>query len=182
MSGYRYTITSILILCLGAFVFIQVLFSSLPFNPSRTKIDFQKSVFTFLPQGWAFFTRSPREAQVVLYCYDNGDLKRVNHKHSSHYNIFGLRRKSTAIMSELQYFKMNIPEENYINTEWNYQRDLIGEIPENSIEVSNEYSAPLLCGEYVLVFQEPVPWAWLDSVEEIKMPAKVIKLDITCQN
>lgn len=181
MFRYPYLISLLATVLIGITILLSVLFSSLPFNPTRSALDLQKTVFTFLPQGWAFFTRSPREAQVILYEVTDQGLERVHHKHSSLYNLIGLNRRSTALMSELQYFKMRISERDYINTEWNYQRDLFGDLPKTTTELTNMYSDPILCGEYLLVFQEPVPWAWLDSVEEIKMPAKVIRLHISCQ-
>ena len=39
---------------------------------------------------------------------------------------------------------------------------------------------PLLCGEYLLVFQKPVPWAWSKSLKKIEMPAKIIRFKILC--
>lgn len=182
MLRYRYTLFFILTVLSGILIFIQVLFSSLPFNPTRAKADVRKAVFTFLPQGWAFFTRSPREAQVVLYGVSDAELTPITHKHTSYSNFFGLSRRSTRIMYELQYFKQTIPDSAYINTEWNYQRDLYGDIPQESVVIENDYQDPVLCGEYLLVFQEQVPWAWLGSIDEIKMPAKAIKLSIQCQN
>ena len=46
---------------------LGVFFNTIENNAVRLKINIQKTVFTFVPQGWAFFTRDPREAQIVLF-------------------------------------------------------------------------------------------------------------------
>lgn len=182
MLKYRYTLVFSITILLGALIFSQVLFSSLPFNPTRATINLQKTIFSVLPQGWAFFTRSPREAQVILYSITDTGLELVSHRHSSHENFFGLSRRSTTILSELQYFKETIADNHYIDTEWNYQCHIYGIIPDNEVSVKNIFKNPLLCGRYLLVLQEQVPWAWLNSMENIKMPAKALSINIKCQD
>ena len=46
-------------------IIAQVVITNMPYNPLR-KGNFETSVAAVLPQGWAFFTRSPREPQLYL--------------------------------------------------------------------------------------------------------------------
>ncbi len=177
---YRFTIVLIVsFTSLCAFVLV-IFFSSIGFNPVQSEVSHQRLIKTFIPQGWAFFTRSPREAQSILYSVVGETLIPVKHKHSGFSKAFGLNRKSTAIVTEASLLRANIPDSVFMNTQWGYQADRIGEFPKTSFKVTNEMGQAILCGEYVLVFQKPVPWAWSKSMEEMDMPAKVARLEIVC--
>lgn len=176
----KYTGVFLFGLGISAILIFTVFINTIPLNPVKVAIPFTKETFTFIPQGWAFFTRSPREAQVLLYNYSNDKLVPVDHQHASFNNALGLNRKSTQIMSELQIIKAGLPDSAFITTEWNFQRNIYGEIPEQEVLVKNNMFSQILCGEYVLVFQEIVPWAWSGSINDIEMPAKAIKLNIEC--
>lgn len=179
----RYSLVFVLCALFCAAVASVAFINALPLNPARLQLSFVKETFTLIPQGWAFFTRSPREAQVLLYAASPeapGRLTPVKHQHAAAYNAFGLNRRSTQIMSELQMIKSKLADSLFITTNWNYQRGLYGPIPDKAVEVENIMGSQLLCGEYVLVFQEVIPWAWASSMDKIKMPAKAIKLNVVC--
>ncbi|VAW14377.1 hypothetical protein MNBD_BACTEROID03-708 [hydrothermal vent metagenome] len=139
----------------------------------------------FVPQGWAFFTRSPREAQVILYeFHDDDSLIKYPQKHSSYKNIFGLDRKISKVLTEIQALKFQIPDTLYTNYQWNYQTTEHSKLkrPLNVCKVKNGIYQPILCGDYLLVFQKPIPWAWSKSINKLKMPAKIIHLRIECND
>lgn len=179
----KYSLLFIALSTVGISIILLILFAISPFNPIRAKADFNKQVYTFIPQGWAFFTRNPREAQIQLYKQDTDSTwKKMNHFHAHYSNYFGLSRKTTAMISELQYIKMNyIKDSDFIDCESNYQRGILGCVPDSTIIVPNKFEKPILCGEYILTFQEPIPWAWSKSMDKILMPSKVIRLNIQCQ-
>jgi len=161
---------------------IGMFFNTIKVNPIKLKMDLDNKVFTFVPQGWAFFTRDPREAQITIYKKNDKDqFVEINQRHSSVRNMFGLNRRASKIMSELQFIKKQINDTLFINTKWNYQENIQGKIPNSIIPVKNKIKHPILCGEYVVAFQKAVPWAWSQNIEQIKMPCKVIRIKIQCQ-
>lgn len=178
----KYSVLFITLGLVGLGIVMLILFSVSPFNPIRAKADFNRQVYTFIPQGWAFFTRNPREAQIQLYQADHlGGWRKVNHFHAHRSNFFGLSRKTTALITELQYIKMNDLKDSYfINCESNYQRGIVGCVPDTTYTVLNKFEKPILCGEYIMTLQEPVPWAWSKSMDKVMMPSKVIRLNIQC--
>lgn len=171
---YSVLLISLIVFSFSFFVFI----TSIEFNPIQQYVSKKTPISLLSFQGWAFFTRSPREAQVILYKVHDNKLFKVAHQHSSYKNYFGLSRSSTRIISELQAIKMSLGKDNFINTKWNYQKSLYGEIPNKIIDVKNQFKNPTLKGEYVLVFQRTVPWAWLESLNSIMMPAKIIRINV----
>lgn len=181
-NKYSYSITFLLsLIWMGGFITV-VFFSSIQFNPIQKQINSKKIVYTLVPQGWAFFTRSPREAQILIYRNEKGIFKKENHTHSSVYNLLGLSRKSSVIMSEMQLVRYEIPNKLFSNTKWNYQNNYMGYIPKEIFKFKNKVDNPILCGEYLLVLQKPIPWAWSSSILEIEMKAKIIRIKIECND
>jgi len=179
---FRYTLLSAF-LCLFALVGISIIFvSSIPFNPIQHKLDFVKQVYTYTPQGWAFFTRDAREDQVYIYKINkDGELKKINQKHANTDNFFGTSRKVSKMFAEVDIITSMIGKKKFYTTTWNYDKNSYGEIPDNFVEVKNLIKHPVLCGDYLLVYHKIVPWAWSNN-DKVKMPAKVIKIRVLCQS
>lgn len=83
-----------LILTLSFFTAIlsQVVITNMPYNPLRQG-TVENSVATLLPQGWAFFTRSPREPQIYLFEEIDGKVVKKSYPNASMESAFGFTRK-----------------------------------------------------------------------------------------
>lgn len=167
-----------------SFIFVSGVFlHSIKDNPIKLNINIENKLFTFTPQGWAFFTRNPREAQVIIYTKNTKNhYEEIQQRHSSYKNLFGLKRNASKIMSEMQFIKAKINDTLYKNTKWNFQSNIYSNKKLEIITIDNQMKNPLLCGEYFIVYQKAVPWAWSSSIEKIKMPAKIIRLKINCND
>ncbi len=167
---------------LATFLFFSLLFASTPFNPIQYKLHFIKSIFNVTPQGWAFFTRDAREEQIYIYKISNDKLIKINQRHSNLENFLGLSREVSKLAIELENITGKfIKNDIATKTTWNYDENIYGEIPHKYFVVDNPIKKPIICGKYLVVYQENVPWAWSTSRKKIKMPAKVIKLNVKCQ-
>ena len=170
----------------GIIVFItaSVFYFYVGGNPVKYKIGEENILFALVPQGWAYFTRSPREAQITILKRSNNDNKfvRINLRHSHPDNLFGLYRRSPKILTELQRAKLEIPESIYLDTTWNYQQQhSTGDIKKLlSYNFINKIKDPELCGEHLVIYQKPIPWAWLTNRDKIKMACKMIKINFVC--
>lgn len=180
MFHYKYSLTFLTgLICIMA-ILLVVFFSVIRFNPVQDGFV-RRMVFAVVPQGWSFFTRSPREAQTIIYEVKNNTLVLVDHRHTSIKHLIGLNRRASVVMSEMQIVRSQLPDSIFITTDWNYQSGTIGKFPDKpAMEVPNKLYNPILCGEFVLVFQQPVPWAWSESLSTINMPAKAARITITC--
>ena len=133
MGKYKYTIVAFSY-AFGLLVLVSSIFyATMPTNPVSIKSNYLEKAITLIPQGWAFFTRDPREAQVLIYeIGKNNALTNLEQKHSSYKNLFGLSRKSSKIMIELQLIKNKLSDSLYQNTKWNYQDNFYTTIPDKS--------------------------------------------------
>ncbi|MRM86663.1 hypothetical protein D1Z98_12280 [Riemerella anatipestifer] len=75
IRNFQYTISALFLSLFIFSTFSIILISSIPFNPIQYKINFVKQVYTYLPQGWAFFTRDARENQLYIYKINNNKLE-----------------------------------------------------------------------------------------------------------
>ncbi|ASW74680.2 hypothetical protein IQ37_18060 [Chryseobacterium piperi] len=180
LSDFKYIIFSVIISLFGFSTVFIVFISSIPFNPVQSNLDYVKEVLMYAPQGWAFFTRDSREEQVYIYRIENNKLMKIDQRHADIKNYIGLSRKVSKLGLEADVLTNLIDKKNFSATTWNYNENLLGEIPKRFIEIKNPIETPVLCGDYVIVYHSIVPWAWSKSKKKIKMPARVIKLKVKC--
>ena len=179
----KYTFTFLIILFVVVVSIFTILINSIGFNALSESLEEKKIVFTLSPQGWAFFTRSPKEAQLLLYKIEDSKIKDLHHKHSHYSNYFGLSRSCTKTFSELQLIKSKIQDSLYVDIKFNYLlSDPIKQLELdkiNSVTVKNQFKMAYLNGKYIFIIQDILPWAWLSSRNKLYMNAKAIIIEIT---
>ena len=132
------------------------------------------------PEGWAFFTRDPREPRLLPYRHATNGVWAYAHAgpHADLRNVFGLDRISRA-----QGVEIGLLLGEFADTAWQPCTDAptlcLDELP-RTVSITNRSPAPTLCGDVGLVRQEPVPWAWARVESETTMPSTVVRLDIRC--
>jgi antimicrobial peptide system SdpA family protein len=147
---------------------------SLPYESSM-----RSWVRQLLPEGWAFFTRSPREADVAPVIRTGHGRWRdaLLGPHAEPRNAFGFARRSRAQGVELGMLSGSLRKD-----AWTDCRGPVDACLERAtaVGVANTAPAPTLCGAVGLVSRPPVPWAWSRSSREITMPARVARLEVSC--
>jgi len=162
-------------------LFIYILINSIKFNTLTNDLEAKHIIFRVVPQGWAFFTKNPRENQVLIYKIENGYAVDCNFKHNNYQYLFGLNRTCTKVSTEIEFIKSKINSDLWSSTRWNYQSNRpIYSIPKGvkQTRMTSKFSDPEIIGSYLLVLQEPVPWAWSKQDKSIKMPAKMVQIEI----
>lgn len=155
--------------------------AALPSNVVHLPFENVVQARTLVPQGWGFFTRSPREADLEPYVLDeaSGDWADVSRApHSEARNVFGLRRASKAQRIELALVRSGVPKEAWSDCEGDPFDCL--DTSEASGPITNGSPGPSICGTVGLVSQEPVPWAWARSGRDIDMPSRVARVEVNC--
>lgn len=156
-------------------------YSSLEMDKT-TKLRFQR----ILPEGWSFFTKSPRDPYVFILTVKDDKLAAYsNLPNSNPQNLFGAKRNGRAIGVEFGLLTQDLSEQDWLECDPKEILALAQSDTVPSITVKNPYKRPLLTGEVVVVTQEPIPWAWSASHEKatntptkLAMPTKLLKLNI----
>lgn len=162
-----------------------VVHSQLPANalelPAQDAL--QLHVRQVAPQGWAFFTKSPRSTQLVVWRPDAAGAweRAMLAPHSEPRNLFGFNRRSRAQPVEMALLGNRAPAERWRECpDGNVPACLAAVAPGDVVPVDNPSPGPLLCGPVGLSRQEPLPWAWADAAEDTRMPARVLRLEVRC--
>ncbi len=149
-------------------IFFIVLLSFTKVSP----FGFNKSIdmIRFItPQGYAFFTRSPKEPQFIFYYEQNNSLIRLNEKSSiSIKGFFGLNRDNRRnslflgkIISNRNKWSILKNNKSMLNSNYN-----------DTMRVDKKFL--LKKGTYYILKYETIPWAWSRNLTKPK--GKYIKI------
>lgn len=140
---------------------------------------------SLLPQGWAFFTRSPREAGLRVYPVRDGALGgHAQPANAEPGNLFGLDRDSRSQGTEIGLLNAAVPDEAWVACEG--PRDvclpaaleaaLAGDLP----SIVNTSLVQTICGPVVLSGEEPTAWAYRDLVDDRWRSVEYAAVEVTC--
>jgi antimicrobial peptide system SdpA family protein len=123
---------------------------------------FKSSINSVIPEGWSFFTRSPREEMADIYRIGkNKKLEKVSFQCSASENYFGISRKSRRIGMEISIVASKLSDSLWIKNK-NYNNNLLDSIPTNNVTVDKDVIF-LTKGDYLIKAFLPIPWAWAKS-------------------
>ena len=139
--------------------------AAMPFNPVRLPFEDSLRVSRLLPQGWAFFTRDPREERLTVHRLRDGRLVPAGRSpHVRAANAFGLNRVSRAEGVELEL--LVAAAEQRATGGWTPCATVPAECARALIAIGGVHDLdpvvprPLVCGDVILKLEAPVPWAW----------------------
>jgi antimicrobial peptide system SdpA family protein len=155
-----------------------VLHAALPASPFDLPGPDAKSLRALAPQGWAFFTKSPRsESPRVYRRTPNGEWRDATAGPlASPGDLMGLDRMARSQGTELAILIAALPPRAWLECE-RTPTQCLSQAPLAGVVVnrSNHHS---VCGEVGFVVQEVLPWAWRDA--PTTMPSKVLRVRVTC--
>lgn len=155
--------------------------ASLPSNVVHLPFENVVNARTLVPQGWGFFTRSPREPDLEPYVLDgaSGEWEVLSRApHSEMRNVFGLRRASKAQRVELALVRSGVPKDAWVDCDGDPFDCL--DVAATEGPITNGSPNVTICGTVGLVSQEPVPWAWAQSDREVEMPSRIARVEVNC--
>ena len=117
-------------------------------------------IFTFIPQGWAFFTKSPREFQLTIFKSSGKKLELINLKNVQKKYLFGLEKSNRVIHHKLLKVYNEIPNEH-----WTPIKE-ISKVDFNELNLYNVQIEELPYGNYLLIMDKTEPWAFHSKNEK----------------
>lgn len=152
---------------------------ALPYSPVRLPSEGALNTLAWAPQGWAFFTRDPREERQFVFGRGAAGwhpLMRVPHGQLR--NGLGLNRKSRAQGVEMALLLHAARAGAWRPCEGSVPACL-DQLPRGPA-VRNGSPNPTMCGTVAVVLRPPVPWAWLPSRASVEMPSRILPLEVAC--
>ncbi|MFC7709937.1 SdpA family antimicrobial peptide system protein [Micromonospora lupini] len=153
---------------------------SLPPNPLSPPQQDQQKVRLFIPQGWGFFTISPRRAQLSpMRPASGGGWTDAGAGHLAvPADGFGVNRIRRAQGTEMALLLRGVRAGDWTPCSEQPGQCLAAVRPLG--RVHNLAARPTLCGPVGFVRQEPLPWAWRASAGRTVMPSSVLRLEVAC--
>ncbi len=152
------------------------LYAALPSNAIQIPQGVTQVSMQLAPEGWAFFTASPRTVYPQAY-----ELSRTGAwlpKGGSLVvpsDLFGLDRSQRAQGTEIALLIQNVPAR-----DWR----ACGGVPAHclsadlAVHLTNTSTLDDLCGEVGFVRQQVLPWAWRGT--GTVMPSLVLRAEVSC--
>jgi antimicrobial peptide system SdpA family protein len=156
-----------------------VLTASIADHPLRQALRVRTNLIVVSPQGWAFFTRSPREPVDRIFQQRGPQLSPVTYANSSMRNRFGISRAARALNVELASLLAQLPRGSWVECEEALE-DCVARMESNAPVVANASVMQKLCGDLVVERRPPVPWAWSSSARPIHMSGQVTRFKVRC--
>lgn len=159
-------------------LFLISIISALPQNPLSLKKKNDVIISQILPQGWGFFSKSPREEYLSVYGA-NSELS-PNWPNMKMSNLFGINRFGRAQGTEIGLFFGELQEEDFKKCSKTIN-ECIEEMKEiKPVEIINYTPKKTLCGEQYITLHEPMPWAWSSSEKRNYKSSKLAKVELKC--
>ena len=156
-----------------------VLLGSMPDSPLRPSLSFRQDVIAIAPQGWAFFTRDPREPVDRVYTRSGPEWVQVTYTNSSRRNWLGLKRDARALNVELASLLSEVDPALWRNCPGRLETCLRErDVP--AVAVVNRSRIRALCGEILVERRPPAPWAWSRAKRPVLLDSKIARLDVRC--
>ncbi|UAJ79156.1 SdpA family antimicrobial peptide system protein [Leifsonia sp. ZF2019] len=148
-------------------------------QPTTTKgVRFDLQVL--VPQGWAFFTRSPQETSYVLYERVSGQWVRADSlPQSESENLFGFSREQRAQGTEVGVLASSVSS---FTDCAGYLSECLAKPATRAWEIANPTNTQHFCGAIRVVQQEPVKFAYRNSAPEQVRVKSFADLEVTCSH
>ncbi|HSP17291.1 MAG TPA: SdpA family antimicrobial peptide system protein [Thermoanaerobaculia bacterium] len=170
----RVLLAGLVVLWSGALLSITV--TALPYNPLTLQPREDRGIKTLMPEGWGFFTRDPREPDLIVFVQSGQTWRKLrNMPISSAANSFGIDRFPRAQSVELAMLLHEVDEDAWRRCSEAVSTCLRGASP---IPIVDRSPRPTLEGTLALVRQEPIPWAWSANAESVVMPSSFVVIEV----
>ncbi len=132
----------------------------------------------FIPEGWAFFTRNPKEEDYIPYVYKNKKLSKIErYPIFSEENSWGFDRGYKAISMEVAATLKKVNQQDW-NKKNNYNLTEIKDSIYNVKIIKTTFKYPVLLDTICVIAIEPIPWAWNSISSQQDYPCKYIYIKI----
>jgi antimicrobial peptide system SdpA family protein len=163
-----------------AAIAITAAVAAMPFNTLNLSDDVRNTVMSLLPEGWGFFTKSPRDPEMQVAVLHNGRLMNLNIVSSFEARYaFGFDRLSRAQGLEIDGLLSQLRTSSLWH-DCQQNVSVCAQTLKGQKRLVNLAHFPTLCGDLLLFESRPVPWAYRD-IKPI-MPSRLTRVEVVCSH
>lgn len=143
----------------------------------------EASLVTAFPQGWAFFTKSPKEPELVpLQKVSGGKLEMATQLPTARIeNVFGFSRYGRAQGVELAILANSVPGSHWQQCDGS-SRECRNSLDETMrYPLVNETPGAILCGELMLLERAATPYNYQEFTSTEFQSRRAALVEVTCE-
>ena len=149
--------------------------ASVPFNPLSIPKIKNIDIALLIPEGWGFFTKNPKESTIVFFTKNTRSQWITFTKSNSDKEfLYGLSRKNRRILAESSNILKSINDTCWLKRE----SEVLNFSTLQTLLVKNSFKKPIIKGDFIVVKQERLPWAWSRNYLSINMPYEIIRIQV----
>ncbi len=171
----------ILTISIVVFVASLLLYFALLVNSSDTTVSFSTSTKMWnryiLPEGWSFFTKSPRDKELSIYKIDKNQIQPFVKNAFSLKYLFGLNRRSRTVTTDLTIIYADLSKDLTWLDITNFNNEISLSDTINIPSFKYNFKKPALDkGKYLILKKEITPWAYWSKDKNICKNCKIAYL------
>ena len=165
----------------GGFV-VSAALAAMPFHTVNLPQHVQGFVLQLAPEGWGFFTKSPRDPEIHVAQLSHGRLRSLNIASSfSAEFAFGFNRLGRAQGIEVDTLLLQLNNPSLWHECTRALESCLRNLkPQTKLE--NAARRPTLCGDMVFAESRPVPWAYSRLARPVVMRSRLTRVEVVCSN
>lgn len=138
----------------------------------------KQTVTSLMPQGWAFFTKSPRLAYATPYLEVADGFEQVEPRAG----VFAdPRRLDRNFVIELEMLDRALAEVELTACESGDPQQCFDELPLTpSATITSPLVEPIACGDVYVAMNKVAPWAWRGLAEQTLRTEHVALVSVSC--
>jgi antimicrobial peptide system SdpA family protein len=148
-----------------------------PYQPGRSM---RTLALALAPQGWGFFTKSPREPSQRFYRVGPAGLERIDYPNASFKALGGISRSARAFSLEAAPLLIQIPKSDWRECTVQVEKCAVAASEFALKRVRNTSRLRQLCGRILIDERPPVPWAWSSRRPPDSMPGRLVEFLSDC--
>ena len=175
-------ITFFLSIFLVGVIILFSMISSLPESTIRISNIQKAKTASYIPEGWAFFTKNPQEEDILAYKYQESQkptYQLITIPTGSVSNAFGLNRKVRMLAQEMGVMQKYIPDSCWFTINGSLQNNdsiIINSLIKILIPKVSNY--PYLSGTYIFQKIAPIPWSWYKTFNRNTQKSEIVIVDV----
>lgn len=148
----------------------------LPHSTMNISKDTKTNIVSLLPQGWAFFTRSPKEEKILVYKVHPSGLKKISMSNPDEKNLFGISRLSRRLTMETSIVLHEAKKISWTE-KTGVEHPPINSLEPLHIQSTNNIIRNIQSGQYLIYKEKPIPWAWKKNFNKANTSRKYVLVD-----
>jgi antimicrobial peptide system SdpA family protein len=166
-------------LLLSGLIIVAAL-AAMPFNTLAIPDHIRGRVMTFLPEGWGFFTKNPRDPEMQVAILRDGTLHQLNIGSSFQARYaFGFSRNPRGQGLEIDELLEQLRDSRLWHS-CQHATNSCAEALAPQKRILNSVRKATFCGDLILFERGPVPWAYRKTQPTMNMPSRLTRVEVIC--